>query len=429
MSVQPIRILLIEDNPGDAELLEVMLAQVAGTPFALEWVNRLAAGLDRLSQGGIDLVMLDLSLPDSHGLDTFRKVKAHSPSIPIVVMSGTTDETIAINAVHESAQDYLVKGEVTSQMLARGLRYAIERKQSELAQQRAAEAERRARVELQQAHEELKRTQSQLVQSAKLASLGQLVSGIAHEINNPLAYVANNVAVLQRDLAALRDLIRLYQQADAAIAQQQPELARAIQDAAQTIDVAYTLENLEGVLVRSRDGLKRIQQIVLDLRGFARASLASDAQHGVDMNDAIASTLNIIQGLARSKQIDVETDFGPLSPVTCYPAKMNQVILNLVANAVEACAPGNKVLVRTRSAPGGVQIDVIDNGCGIPPEIRDRIFDPFFTTKRQGEGTGLGLSISHGIVKDHGGSIEVESTPGQGSRFTVFLPAPPASTS
>ncbi|MCI0680805.1 MAG: ATP-binding protein [Gemmataceae bacterium] len=423
MSDQPIRILLIEDNPGDAELLEVMLGQVAGTPFALECADRLAGGIERLARGGIDLVMLDLTLPDSHGLDTFRKVKARAPSIPIVVMSGISDETIAIKAVHESAQDYLVKGQVTSQLLARGLRYALERKQGELALLRAMEAEQRARRELERAHEELKRTQAQLVQSAKLASLGQLVAGVAHEINNPLAFVANNIVVLERDLASLRDLVRLYQQTDATLAQHQPDTARAIHAAAEAMDLAYTLDNLDGILDRSHDGLKRIQQIVLDLRGFSRASLASDAQHGVDMNDSIASTLNIIRGVARDRDVTLETDFGPLPPGACYPARMNQVVLNLVTNAVEACSAGGKVVVRTRSAPDGALIDVIDNGAGIAPEIRDKIFDPFFTTKQHGEGTGLGLSISHGIVQDHGGRIDVESTPGQGSRFTVFLPA------
>jgi signal transduction histidine kinase len=418
-----IHILLIEDNPGDAELLEVMLAQVSGAPFSLECADHLAKGLARLTAGGIDIVLLDLSLPDSHGLDTFRRVKAAAPSVPIVVLSGTSDEMLAVKAVHEGSQDYLVKGQVNSQLLARGLRYAVERKQGELALQRLAQAERQARMDLQQAHEELKRTQAQLVQSAKLASLGQLVAGVAHEINNPLAFVSNNVAVLQRDLQSLRELISLYQQADAVVSEQAPELASMILSRAAEMDVCYTLGNLEGILQRSREGLKRIQQIVLDLRGFARSSEFGDLQQGVDMNAAIESTLNIVRGQAKRRKVEVESQLAPLPPIACYPAKMNQVVLNLVANAIDACCEGGKVIVRTTTLPDGVEIHVIDNGCGIDPAVREKIFDPFFSTKPQGVGTGLGLSISHGIVNEHGGRISVESTPGRGSQFTVFLPA------
>jgi two-component system NtrC family sensor kinase len=420
-----IRILLIEDNPGDAELLEVMLARVTGAQFAVECANRLAAGIERLTRGGIDVVLLDLSLPDSQGLETFRTVKAQAPNVPVVVLSGTTDEAIAVKAVQESAQDYLVKGEVTSQLLARGLRYALERKQAELAQQRAAAAEHDARVELQKAHEELKRTQSQLVQSAKLASLGQLVAGVAHEINNPLAFVGNNMAVLERDLQALRELIGLYQKADELIARHEPELHGEIQASAEMIDLPYTLDNLGGLVRRSRDGLKRIQQIVQDLRGFARSSEAGDLQKGVDMNDSIASTLNILRGQANDQKVNLILEPGPVPPVHCYPAKINQVILNLVANALDACPPGGTVTVRTCAAPEGLAIHITDTGTGIDPAIRDKIFDPFFTTKPLGRGTGLGLAISHGIVKDHGGRIDVESMPGKGSCFTIHLPTQP----
>jgi signal transduction histidine kinase len=196
-----------------------------------------------------------------------------------------------------------------------------------------------------------------------------------------------------------------------------------IQSRAAEMDVCYTLGNLEGILQRSREGLKRIQQIVLDLRGFARSSEFGDLQQGVDMNAAIESTLNIVRGQAKRRNVEVESQLAPLPPIACYPAKMNQVVLNLVANAIDACCEGGKVIVRTTTLPDGVEIHVIDNGCGIDPAVREKIFDPFFSTKPQGVGTGLGLSISHGIVNEHGGRISVESTPGRGSQFTVFLPA------
>ena len=169
--------------------------------------------------------------------------------------------------------------------------------------------------------------------------------------------------------------------------------------------------------------IRRIQQIVTDLRDFARLD-ESDLKE-VDVNVGVDSTLNIVRNLAKKREVELVAEPGPLPPVTCYPAKVNQVVLNLVANAIDACTAGGRVIVQTRPAPAGVAIVVRDSGCGIDPDVRDRIFDPFFTTKPPGQGTGLGLSISFQIVQDHGGHIEVESAPGAGTCFTVHLPLKP----
>jgi two-component system NtrC family sensor kinase len=272
-----------------------------------------------------------------------------------------------------------------------------------------------------EAHAALKSAQSQLVQTEKLASLGQMVAGVAHEINNPLAFVSNNVAVLQRDLRALVQLLKLYEQAANAPPQQVEEIKGQIHDLAERIDLVYTLANLEELLTRSRDGLSRIQQIVKDLREFARLD-AADLQES-DVNAGIESTINIVRGLAKKKQVTLDLELAALPRMRCYPAKINQVVMNLVTNAIDACGTGGRVTVRSAAGSNGeIRVEVSDTGHGIPPEIRDRIFDPFFTTKKIGEGTGLGLSISYGIIKDHGGRIEVDSEVGKGSRFTVTLP-------
>jgi len=271
------------------------------------------------------------------------------------------------------------------------------------------------------AHEKLKQTQSVLVQTEKLAGLGQMVAGVAHEINNPLAFVSNNVAVLQRDMKSVANLLNLYGQLDAATPQQVTELKQEIHDLADRIDLPYTLSNLDEMLVRSRDGLKRIQQIVKDLREFAR--LDSSDLHETDLNAGIESTVNIVRGLAKKKQITLDLELAPLPHVHCYPAKINQVVMNLVTNAIDATDDGGKVAVRTAPGSNGdIRIEVSDTGKGIPPEVRQRIFDPFFTTKPIGQGTGLGLSISYGIVRDHGGKIEVDSEVGRGTTFIVTLP-------
>jgi two-component system NtrC family sensor kinase len=286
-----------------------------------------------------------------------------------------------------------------------------------------------------EALDQLKKTQSHLVQHEKLASLGQMVAGVAHEINNPLAFVINNTAVLQRDLRGLTGLLAMYGEGDECLKDRCPELMGRIAEFSEQVDIAYTISNLQEMLNRSREGLKRIQQIVRDLRDFAR--LDESDLHEVDLNAGVQSTVNIILGHAKKKQVKIETQFdAALPPVACQPAKVNQVVMNLLSNAIDASNENGRVVVRTAAADGCARIEVEDEGSGIPPEVRERIFDPFFTTKPVGEGTGLGLSISYGIVNDHGGTIEVDSTPGKGSRFTVSLPIrekrpvsqPPAAT-
>jgi signal transduction histidine kinase len=294
----------------------------------------------------------------------------------------------------------------------------LQRSASEL--ESTAASVRLAHEELQAAHHELKRAESQLVQSETLSAMGRMVAGVAHEINNPLAFVTNNVAVLQRDVGYLRRLLSLYQEAEGTLAEHQRELLARIRDLGEQIDLTYVLDHLGGMMVQSRDGLKRIQQIVKGLRDFARNDESERKE--VDLNDGMVSTVEIMRPLAIQQRVALEMDLEPLPAITCYAAKINQVVLNLVANAIDASPPGGLVTVRSHPTSQGIAIDVSDEGCGIDPAIRDKIFDPFFTTKPIGKGTGLGLSISYGIVQSHGGRIEVESNIGKGTRFTIHLP-------
>ena len=291
---------------------------------------------------------------------------------------------------------------------------------------KALEELKSAHEELKRIHEELKNTQSRLVQTEKMASLGHLVAGVAHEINNPLSFVSNNVAVLERDLNDLLDLIELYRQGEAELELTRPELVAKINDLDERIDLNYCLSNLPRLTESTREGLRRIERIVKELRLFARVDEGD--WNEVDLNPGIESAINIIKGHARKRGVRIVMDMGALPTIRCRAARIHQVIVNLLTNAIDACAAETGVVtVHTQTEPDamGVRIDIQDNGYGIDAANLERIFDPFFTTKPVGQGTGLGLSISYGIIEEHDGRIEVRSSPGEGARFTVHLPIEP----
>jgi signal transduction histidine kinase len=296
--------------------------------------------------------------------------------------------------------------------------WALSRSNGELAD--ALRETRRAHEALQQAHLELKQAQSRMLQQARLASLGQTAAGVAHEINNPLAFVKNNLEVLRREVLGLQDILMLYRQAEQTLAAYQSDLYARISLLAEEVDLPFVLENLGGLLERSRGGLLRIQKIVSDLRDFAHLEEADFKE--ADLNVGIRTTVSLMQSLAEKRLVTLESNLSPLTKAYCFPVRINLVIQSLLSNAIDASPPGGRVVIETREIDDEIEIRVSDNGSGIAPAIRDRLFDPFFTTKPVGQGTGLGLTLSYGIVKDHGGTIDFESTPGQGARFFVRLP-------
>ena len=288
-----------------------------------------------------------------------------------------------------------------------------------------------------EAHEALKHAQGRMLQAEKLRGLGMVVAGVAHEINNPLAIAINNLAVLQRDCKLLAGIVNRYQQRDEyAVVTDATEEADSrwqqanveLREEAERIDLPYTLESLEGLIVRSRDGLARIQQIVSDLRGFSREEAAEEIEENANLNSGIDTAMSLVKARAAKKRITLEAELAPLPGVTCQTAKVNQVIFNLLLNAIDASHEGGIVTVRSRPTADGVEVQVVDRGVGIQPEILTKIFDPFFTTKPPGHGTGLGLSVSYAIVAEHGGKIVVDSQVGRGSCFTVCLPLSPPGT-
>ncbi len=364
MTGRPVSLLLVEDNPGDRRLILEMLAEAGDVTFDLQHAERLQAALQSLGQTGVELILLDLGLPDSQGLDTLRKVHARAPEIPIVVLTGLDDEMVGVQAINEGAQDYLIKGQVDTNLLKRTIRYAIERKQAE---------------------ERERRLQMQLSLSNRLASLGLMVEGIAHEINNPLASVIGFAQVLAHE------------------------------------DVP---ENTRRDLKTIADSAQRVADIMSNLLAFARQHKLE--RTCVNINDTIVSALEMRADPLRGSDITVTTRLDPALPLTMADADLlQQAFLNLIINAeteMRLAHGGGALEIRTELINDGIRVAFVDDGPGIAQANLIHLFDPFFSTRGVGQGRGLGLSVCYGIVTDHQGRIDVKSEPGKGSIFTVELP-------
>ncbi len=273
--------------------------------------------------------------------------------------------------------------------------------------------------EQQQLIAKLQEAQTQLLQSEKMASIGQLAAGIAHEINNPVGFVNSNMGALrgyfERLFAVLDDYDHLIAPGDAVLRTRAAQIK-------QQADLAFLRDDVDDLVLESMDGLRRVRDIVRSLKDFSHVD--ETEWQVADLHQGLDSTLTIAHNEIKYKATVVK-QYGALPPVTCLASQLNQVFLNLLVNAAHAIADHGQITVRTGAADGWVWIEIGDSGSGIAPENLNRIFEPFFTTKPVGSGTGLGLSLSYGIVKKHGGRIEVDSELGRGSRFTIHLPLKP----
>lgn len=343
---------------------------------------------------------------------------------------------------------------------------ARERELEDKVAERTRQLDAKARV-LERALLDLEEMQTQYVQREKMASLGQLTAGIAHEINNPLAYATSSVAVARDRLARQRwcleveraradfqadpdpagaweALLPKLQRLEAAgllvadIADFRTDAVPLAPDARRELALRFLefagerlcgagqqsgeslMARVDQGLARAAEGLERVKQIVLDLRLFSRLDQADS--EAADLDQGISLTIGMTRHLAKERGVVVEFEPGMKGPYSCRSSWMNQVVMNLVVNAIQASSEGDTVVVRTRDEPGQVSIEVQDRGVGIPKEVLPKIFDPFFTTKPVGEGMGLGLALCYRVVSDHGGRIDVRSEFGAGSTFVIVLP-------
>jgi signal transduction histidine kinase len=401
------KVLIVEDSSVTRRLLRSSLQK---WQYEVTEAEHGAQAWELFRHEHFPLVLTDWLMPEMDGIELIRLIReCDLPSyVYIILLTAKSEKEDLVTAMDAGADDFLAKPFDPDELRVR-IREG----------QRIITLERK----LAEQNRQLRMTQAALVQSEKLASLGQLAAGMAHEINNPVSYVTNNLAVLNRDVRSVMQVLGAYRGAAAALMQADPQRAAELAELETDADLPWIEENLPHLFAASLEGLARVRNVVQNLREFARLDNAELDE--LDLQAALASTLEVLAREIEGKQLTIQTAYGQIPPVLCQPSKIHQVFHNLLLNAIQASPPQGIIEVRTAVARDQALIDVQDHGGGIEPADLPRLFEPFFTTRAVGHGAGLGLAICYGIVRDHGGSIEVDTKLGQGSTFRVRLPLSP----
>lgn len=435
-------ILVIDDSPTNLEVLYTTLAD-AGYEVLVEMDG--ISGIEQVNNNLPDLILLDIMMPKIDGYETCRRLQENplTKDIPIIFMTALSDTIEKVKGLELGAVDYITKPFQQEEVLARiKVQLKLRRLNLELDQEKHKLEERvQARTaELSQTLEELKQTQLQLVQSEKISSLGLLVAGVAHEINNPIGFISTNLYHASQYAQDLINLLKLYQE-------KFPQPGHEIEQIIESIDLGHINDDLPRLISSMKLGSDRIRGIMQSLRTFSRADGVE--KKAVDIHEGIETTLMILQHRLKAQTfrpaIQIIKEYGNIPPINCYPGQLNQVFMNLISNAIDAIDEGVQendwqamkskylsadsvlsiplICISTSANKEYVKIQIADNGPGMEPESCHQIFKPFYTTKPEGKGTGLGLSISHQIITEkHNGTLDCASSLGHGTEFIIQIP-------
>ncbi len=431
---QPI-ILIVDDNPIN---LKVLHRAIANFGWEILVATDGESAIEQAEYAKPDLILLDVMMPGIDGFETCNQLKQNSltSEIPIIFMTALADTVDKVKGLSIGAVDYITKPFQTEEVLARvNVHLKMRCLNKQLAEQKndlKKRVEERTE-ELQTALHELQESQLHLVQGEKMSALGELVAGVAHEINNPVGFIDGNLEFLEENTSDIISHLRLYQN-------YYPNPQSEISKNAKDIELDILIEDIPQIISSMKIGVERIGNISNSLRNFSRSDSLSKLAY--DIHEGIDSTLMILKHRLNANnkrpEIKINKDYGELPLVNCYPGQLNQVFMNIISNSIDALDDYSvkfsyaekkenpcsiSITTEFDSASDKVIISLKDNGPGIPGDVLERIFEQFFTTKNIGKGTGLGLSISRQIIEEkHHGHLMCNSIPGEGTEFTVELP-------
>ncbi|MFO7760639.1 MAG: response regulator [Thermodesulfobacteriota bacterium] len=413
------KILCADDEINNLNILESML-----TPKGYEVITA-ADGIEALSyidKHKVDLVLLDIVMPEMDGFEVCRRIKSEKNliNIPVIMITGLTSRKDRIKGIEAGAEEFLSKPFDKTEVLARiKMLLKVKDLHDQLSQAREnLEQQVKTRTqELQKAYEELQASQKKLLHQEKLATIGHLAAGIVHEIKNPTSYIGGNLKILGDYLEKIVDFVGLQ---DRFLRELPPEKSAEVQLARQDLDIDFLMEDLPEMIAESIEGVEKIKEIVSGLKSFAHKK--QDASQLADINQCLDNACKVAWNEIKYKAV-VEKDYGEIPEIDCYPNQLVQIFINLLVNGVHAIEGQGTISITTRKEEGYITVMISDTGCGIPEANQEKIFEPFFTTKGEGEGTGLGLGIVRDIISGHQGWIELESEINKGTTFKLGLPS------